>query len=165
MTEDKARDRVESGDSGRKRNAVILPQKPAAARMDFFNGLLDPANSFRSRLPRVAKSGPSFQVNGHSTATFSPVSSAFRMASATATAATMSSAQGMRPARADHFFDVFEDHSRPLAGIEVVENQALDGALGAEYVSEHLREAEVGDAGDRAGPSARRTTSHAYRSE
>ena len=40
VTEDKARDRVESGDSGRERNAVIRPQEPAAARMDFFNGLL-----------------------------------------------------------------------------------------------------------------------------
>ena len=39
MTEDKARDRVESGDSERERNAVIRPQEPAAARMDFFNGL------------------------------------------------------------------------------------------------------------------------------
>ena len=54
--------------------------------------------------------------------------------------------QGMRPARADHFLDVFEDNRGPLAGVEVVENQALDGALGAEYVSEHLREPEVGDA-------------------
>ncbi len=40
MAEDKARDRVESGDSGRECNAVIRPQGPAAARMDFFNGLL-----------------------------------------------------------------------------------------------------------------------------
>ena len=40
MTEDKARDRVESGDSGRECNAVIRPQGPDAARMDFFNGLL-----------------------------------------------------------------------------------------------------------------------------
>ncbi len=40
MAEDKARDRVESGDSGRERNAVIRPQEPAADRMDFFNGLL-----------------------------------------------------------------------------------------------------------------------------
>ena len=40
MAEDKARDRVESGDSGRERNAVIRPQGPDAARMDFFNGLL-----------------------------------------------------------------------------------------------------------------------------
>ncbi len=40
MTEDKARDRVESEDSERERNAVIRPQEPAAARMDFFNGLL-----------------------------------------------------------------------------------------------------------------------------
>ena len=40
VTEDKARDRVESGDSGRERNAVIRPQEPAADRMDFFNGLL-----------------------------------------------------------------------------------------------------------------------------
>ena len=40
MTEDKARDRAESGDSGRERNAVIRPQEPAADRMDFFNGLL-----------------------------------------------------------------------------------------------------------------------------
>ena len=40
VAEDKARDRVESGDSGRECNAVIRPQGPAAARMDFFNGLL-----------------------------------------------------------------------------------------------------------------------------
>ena len=33
-------DRVESGDSGRECNAVIRPQGPDAARMDFFNGLL-----------------------------------------------------------------------------------------------------------------------------
>ena len=39
---DKARDRVESGDSGRERNAVIRPQGPDVARMDFFNGLLRP---------------------------------------------------------------------------------------------------------------------------
>ena len=40
MVEDKARDRVESLDSARERNAVIRPQGPDAARMDFFNGLL-----------------------------------------------------------------------------------------------------------------------------
>ena len=40
MTEDKARDRVESGDSGREHNAVIRPQEPAVARMVFFNVLL-----------------------------------------------------------------------------------------------------------------------------
>ncbi len=40
MTEDMARDRAESGDSERERNAVIRPQEPAADRMDFFNGLL-----------------------------------------------------------------------------------------------------------------------------
>ena len=40
VTEDKARDRAESGDSERKRNAVIRSLEPAAARMDFFNGLL-----------------------------------------------------------------------------------------------------------------------------
>ena len=38
--EDKARDRVPSGDSARERNAVFRPQVPAVARMDFFNGLL-----------------------------------------------------------------------------------------------------------------------------
>ena len=42
MAVDKARDRVESGDSGRERNAVIRPQGPDVARMDFFNGLLRP---------------------------------------------------------------------------------------------------------------------------
>ena len=47
MAEDKARDRVESGDSGRERNAVIRPQVPEVARMDFFNGLLRPT-SFRT---------------------------------------------------------------------------------------------------------------------
>ena len=41
VAEDKARDRVESGDSGRECNAVIRPQGPDAARMDFFNGLLE----------------------------------------------------------------------------------------------------------------------------
>ena len=40
MTEDEARDRVESGDSERERNAVIRSQEPAVDRMDFFNGLL-----------------------------------------------------------------------------------------------------------------------------
>ena len=40
MAEDKARDRVESGDSGSERNAVSRPQGPDAARMDFSNGLL-----------------------------------------------------------------------------------------------------------------------------
>ena len=40
VAEDKARDRVESGDSGRECNADIRPQGPDAARMDFFNGLL-----------------------------------------------------------------------------------------------------------------------------
>ena len=40
MGVDKARDRRESLDSGRKRNAVIRSQGPDAARMDFFNGLL-----------------------------------------------------------------------------------------------------------------------------
>ncbi len=50
MTEDKARDRVESGDSGRERNAVIRPQEPAADRMDVFNGLLGiHRSSVRSR--------------------------------------------------------------------------------------------------------------------
>ena len=48
MPEDKARDRVESSDSARERNAVFGPQGPdaclraphrQAARMDFFNGL------------------------------------------------------------------------------------------------------------------------------
>ena len=40
VTEDKARDRVDSGDSARERNAVIRPREPAVARMGFFNGLL-----------------------------------------------------------------------------------------------------------------------------
>ena len=40
VAEDKAHDRVESGDSGRECNAVIRPEGPDAARMDFFNGLL-----------------------------------------------------------------------------------------------------------------------------
>ncbi|MCE2441301.1 MAG: DUF2283 domain-containing protein [Candidatus Latescibacteria bacterium] len=40
VAEDKARNRVESGDSARERNAVFRPQGPAVARMDFFNGLL-----------------------------------------------------------------------------------------------------------------------------
>ncbi len=39
VVEDKARDRVPSFDSARERNAVIRPQGPAVARMDFFNGL------------------------------------------------------------------------------------------------------------------------------
>ena len=40
MAEDKARDRRESLDSGRERNAVFRSQGPDVARMDFFNGLL-----------------------------------------------------------------------------------------------------------------------------
>ena len=49
MAEGKARNRVESSDSARERNAGVRPQGPAAclraphrqvARMDFFNGLL-----------------------------------------------------------------------------------------------------------------------------
>ena len=47
--EDKARDRVESGDSWRERNAVPTRTRrvrdqpgPAAARIDYFNGLLGP---------------------------------------------------------------------------------------------------------------------------
>ena len=40
MAGDKARDRVESGDSGRGRNAVIRAQEQTAARMAFFNGPL-----------------------------------------------------------------------------------------------------------------------------
>ena len=45
MTEDKARDRVESVHSGRERNAVMRSQEPAAARMDFFNELLRPGTN------------------------------------------------------------------------------------------------------------------------
>ena len=48
MTVDKARDRVESGDSRRERNAVFRPQGPDAARMDFFNGLLTPIRKNRN---------------------------------------------------------------------------------------------------------------------
>ena len=66
MTVDKARDRVESGDSRRERNAVFRPQGPdaclpacalragkraphrQAARMDFFNGLLTPIRKNRN---------------------------------------------------------------------------------------------------------------------
>ena len=40
MAEDKARDRRESLDSGRERNAVFRAQGPDADRMDFFNGLI-----------------------------------------------------------------------------------------------------------------------------
>ncbi len=40
MTEDKARDRVDSADSARERNAVNRLREPAVARMGFFNGLL-----------------------------------------------------------------------------------------------------------------------------
>ena len=40
MAEGKARNRVESSDSARERNAEVRPQGPAVARMDFFNGLL-----------------------------------------------------------------------------------------------------------------------------
>ena len=40
VDEDKARDHVESGDSARECNAVILPKAPDATRMDFSNGLL-----------------------------------------------------------------------------------------------------------------------------
>ena len=38
MAEDKARNRVESSDSVRERNAVIRLREPDAARMGFFNG-------------------------------------------------------------------------------------------------------------------------------
>ena len=55
MTVDKARDRVESGDSRRERNAVFRPQGPDAARMDFFNGLLRPFESVDAQ---------GFEVNG-----------------------------------------------------------------------------------------------------
>ena len=41
MAEDKARDRVDSGDSARECNAVIRPREPAVARMGFFNGLFE----------------------------------------------------------------------------------------------------------------------------
>ena len=40
MAEDKARDRRESLDSGRERNAVFRSQGPDADRMDFINGLI-----------------------------------------------------------------------------------------------------------------------------
>ena len=40
MAEGKARDRVESRDSARERNAGVRPQGPDVVRMDFFNGLL-----------------------------------------------------------------------------------------------------------------------------
>jgi len=39
VAEDKAHKRVESSDSARERNVVFRPQWPAAARMDFVNGL------------------------------------------------------------------------------------------------------------------------------
>ena len=56
VTEDKARGRAESGDSGRERNAVIRPQEPAADRMDFFNGLLRSVESQQlSRPVNVAR--------------------------------------------------------------------------------------------------------------
>ena len=41
MAEDKARDRRESLDSGRERNAVFPPLGPDVARMVFFNGLVE----------------------------------------------------------------------------------------------------------------------------
>ncbi len=58
VAEDKARDRVESGDSGRECIAVIRPQGPDAARMDFFNGLLTilQAPTRRRRLLRMHRS-------------------------------------------------------------------------------------------------------------
>ncbi len=40
VAEDKARDRRESLDSGRERNAAVRSQGPDVTRMDFFNGLL-----------------------------------------------------------------------------------------------------------------------------
>ena len=60
MAEDKARDRRESLDSGRKRNAVFRSQGPDADRMDFFNGLLVfcPGNKlpeFGRRVARLAR--------------------------------------------------------------------------------------------------------------
>ncbi len=39
MAEDKARNRVESSDPARERNAVSRPHGPAVARMDSSNGL------------------------------------------------------------------------------------------------------------------------------
>ena len=41
----RARDRVESRDSGRERNAGFDRPGPATARMDFFNGLSGPVLS------------------------------------------------------------------------------------------------------------------------
>ena len=69
MTEDKARDRVESGDSERERNAVIRPQEPAADRMGFFNGLL--------WLPPAGRSPPTDckGVSRKRNAVFAPISS------------------------------------------------------------------------------------------
>ena len=40
MAEKEARSLIESGDSKRKRNAVIRLREPAAARMGFFSGPL-----------------------------------------------------------------------------------------------------------------------------
>ena len=51
MVEDKARDRRESLDSGRERNAVFRSQGPDAARMDFINGLLMVSREFRIPVP------------------------------------------------------------------------------------------------------------------
>ena len=56
MTEDdKARDRVESGDSGRQRNAAIRAQSPTADRMDFFNGLLKGENFYNTSVGKHPK--------------------------------------------------------------------------------------------------------------
>ena len=47
MAEDKARDRRESLDSGRERNAVFRSQGQDVARMDFSNGLINPGDHAR----------------------------------------------------------------------------------------------------------------------
>ena len=51
VAEGKARDRVESRDSARERNAVIRPQGQDVVRMDFFNGLLGNRRPFRTAIP------------------------------------------------------------------------------------------------------------------
>ena len=74
MTEDKARDRAESGDSGRERNAVIRAQEPAADRMGFFNGLLGPITGQLGKIePIVAlRSGEGGDGMGHGAVSASP---------------------------------------------------------------------------------------------
>ncbi len=62
MAEDKARDRRESLDSGRERNAVVRSQGPDVTRMDFFNGLLGRGYGLIQRLQETVDPGWKWMV-------------------------------------------------------------------------------------------------------